>query len=135
MADRNRSTLAFINDEGYLRFKDKTVNVHDVVRDVLYVSMLSSGKEVRIAFFYQNDSFDAVIPYCLEMLYQLKGINSNRNCVLLYGGKLYSYFKSVYKNTYFGDGNFCNDLFGLGCIRPEGGIRSEKKYIPPGLNL
>jgi len=133
MEKEDEPTLAFINDRKYLKFGKITVSVHEIVRDILYASMLSAGKKVRIAFFYQNDSFDAVIPYCLEMLYQLNmNSKSKRNRVLLFGGKLYSYFKSAYKDSFFGDGNFCNDLFGLGVVTPKGGLKGEKKIYQYG---
>src|SRR5450830_322546 len=91
----------------WLDFKKEPVRVHDIVREIVQVSKDSCGKKVRLAFFYQNDSFDAVIPYGLEMLYQLRDLYHGteaperskkargksrpepRDKILVYGGKIY----------------------------------------------
>lgn len=134
MAKNTVPSLAFINDRGFLKINNETIRVHKIIKDIIHVSMLSAAKKVRVAFFYQNDSFDAVIPYCLEVLYQTNHVSKReRNHVLLYCGRLYSYFKESYKDSFYGVGNFCNNNFGLGVVRPNGNIKDEKVVYPHGV--
>lgn len=133
MAENNTPALEFVNDNGHLRYGEATIRVHGIIKELLHTSTLSIGKDVRIAFFYQNDSFDGVIPFCLEVLYQTNVIeNNNRNHLLLYCGKNYSKFKENYKNVFYGFGNYCNHLFGLGVVSPRGTIKEEKKIYKHG---
>jgi len=129
MVENVGPAFEFVN----LMFLEETVRVHGIIRDIVRASALSVGKKVRIAFFYQNDSFDAVIPYCLELLYQTNVVSRrNRYRILLFCGRHYSVLKEIYKDTFFGSGNFCNNLFGLGAVTPSGSIRGEKKIYSHG---
>lgn len=124
---RKEPSLLFVNDGGYLRYNTTAVLVHDIIREIISLAMVSAGKSERIAFLYPNYSYDAILPYCLEMLYQSNcELKLKRKSVLIIAGKEFNYLKESYKNVFYGTSNYCNNLFGLGTINNRGNIKREK---------
>lgn len=117
-----------------VKFDKKQFSLHQIQNDILE-GISSFEDRFKIVYFYQNPSYDSVLPTALELLYQATdklGEGKERDKVLIYGGKEHGNLTEAYEKTYFGSALFCNELFGYGKLNSKGQISGEKQTYQKG---
>lgn len=117
-----------------LRYERESFEFHGVQKDLLdAISSFQDG--FKTVFFYQNPSFDSILPAALELLYEATGKlgeGKEQEKVLVYGGTEHGNLTEAYEKTYFGSALFCNELFGYGKLNSDGEISGEKQTYQKG---
>lgn len=112
------------------KYKEERVAFYPIEQELVRLASVLRNKRCKIAIFYPNESYDGVLPFSLEILYNLNVKHKEkRGSVILFGGRNTGKLRKCYLNLYYGDGSFVNNLFGMCSI----GTRKLSSLKLPGI--
>jgi hypothetical protein len=112
-------------EKKWLTVNSNTLELSLFVKEILLMAPLILSRNSKVVFFYQNKTNDQFIPFALQIAYELID-KKQKSQVLLMPGNLSKKSRELYMACSLNGSYFPNHLFGMGIVKKNGDIRSER---------
>src|SRR3989338_181639 len=102
------------------RFDGRKIEFHSIEKDALELATLTANKGSKIAIFYPSETYDCLLPFCLELLYQGRFMRKEKRSVILFAGRLAPKLRDLYLYLNYGPESIASSLFGLSYLTRHG---------------